>query len=289
MKSLIFNAVLASFALMKVGCRAGEKELAGTHSNLPAWTLSLQLDSFRLNDSVGLKSSELSLQVADRLRVSSFFDPVGNSPYNTALQAPISGTFSIESRNNSVMEYRWTRQMSVRAANSFATCSAPVFGSRQFVACENQRVLECLGRRAQQFGSDALSEASSSAESSLLMQWLKSCGVDLQFANLIDANVSFKIEAGQLFFSPSPLSSLLIYKGSWPSYEEAQVQAIAAATLPQVSECNRADGSCLVSPVALSQCIGCAGLEKGKIHTVFFFEGLRQDYSDIKSLVFIPE
>ncbi len=290
MKTPCLKTSLICLALFIGGCRGGDAEQPPDIANDTSWRFSLQVDSLRLTDTVGMSAADLSSQLLTRIRASSFFvDPVKYNSNALNPSLPMSGAFIVSSRKATATEYKWSNKIALANGNSFGICSSLTSGSRQFVTCENQRVLECLDRQAQQSEKDETSDSSSGAQSSLLMRWLGSCGVAPQFANALEGNVSFKMESGQLFFSPSPLSSLLIYKGSWASYEDAQVQAIAAATLPQVSTCSRSDGSCLISPVPLSQCIGCASLEKGKLHTAFFIEGLRQDYTAIKSLLFVPE
>ncbi len=290
MKFLSSTLSLASLALLMASCRAADIEQSNEGMELSSWKMSLQMGSLQLSDNSAKSAKELSLQVLNRIRAPSFFrDPTEKVFYGANLNTPLMASFLVSSQKLGSTEYRWTNKFNASTTPSFGICSSELSGARQYISCENKRVLECLGRRAELQTRYQDGQTTSTADSSLLMQWLKSCDVSPQFANILDGTVFFKIESKQVFFSPTPLSSVLIYKGSWANYEDAQVQATAVATLPQVSECNRADGSCLVSPVPLSQCIGCSSLEKGKIHTVFFFEGLRQDYISIKSLLFVPE
>ena len=153
--------------------------------------------------------------------------------------------------------------------------------------CEIKTTIECLSQRMSAF-QNSNSEQISSSYRSLLLNFSQLCGFEGSFENLEFQDVSFKIVGNEIQFSPAPLLSILIYEGAWASYEEALVRDVAVATLPQVVPCNRADALCLMSPVPLSQCRNCQEIEKGKIYTVFFIEGLRQDYQSVRSLIIAP-
>lgn len=283
-KNRIFFLGLLLTSSGLISCSSGvSTEQHGVRKN-PSWRVEMSLPSgLKLSEDSSTQEIQLLNQV-NQIDVSrSFFrDPgslsVNNSPYSIQLMT--------SSRGNSKV-YNWIPEFSSNQKSLlFAGCS---FESGA-VSCEYKPYLLCLQRVARE------SIASSSSNDSLttnnsrsaLLEWSKRCGVVGLFRDSSQSAVSFKIQDSQVQFEPSPLLSVLIYSGVWASYEDAVVQATAVATLPAVIPCARADGACLQSPVPISACRGCSDLKKGQFYTVFFLEALRQDYSVVRSSVFVP-
>jgi len=255
------------------------------------WRFVLNFNSsFALTDSEQQTALELRNQIATSLtRRFAFRDPVQNAVGEGFGSRSFSGRFFIGSEKNYSKLFHWVPSAQMNEHWRFAECSIDSGFEQQLISCEAKSFLVCLNQKADEAVTLISQNQSSTSNRSLLMDWATDCGLNGRFENLLDRNVFIRIEKGQVIFSPTPLLSLLVYKGSWPSYEEASVKAVAAATLPDVVPCERSDGACLQSPVPLARCLGCAALESGKIHTAFFIERLRQNYNDVRSVIFIPK
>jgi hypothetical protein len=181
--------------------------------------------------------------------------------------------------------YNWSPEKVIAGTWSWGACRS---GSL-IASCEYVHLLKCIQTQADAaLSHSSVSDRNTSNRSrSLLLEWSSGCGAQGVFREDSTSDVSFKINGGQIFFAPDPLLSLLVFKGVWSDYEEALVQSGAIASLPAVLPCNRSDGACLVSPAALSSCTGCDTLVAGQLYTVFFIEALRQDYSSVRSVIYV--
>lgn len=291
MKNLTAIQMLLCAVVAGVSCRQAEVGDSTSQIQPPRWTFQLQISPplSLLDDDQ--KSAENLHEQLRKIRNNgfSFGDPVVrrpgfSEPSGSGIKASFHGQFGGVQR----FEYLWSISTQNKEANRFAACSTKGGDARNYLSCESKALYECLYRESLAAKTSDSQESRSSADKSLLMNWARSCGLEGSFENVFDQDASFKISDGRAFFSPSPLLAVLIYKGAWSSYEVASVEAAASATFPQVVPCERADGSCLRSPASVTQCLGCNGLEAGKIYTVFFLEGLRQDYSSVRSVLYVP-
>jgi hypothetical protein len=284
LKFLVFVSLIIVSA-----CRPATIDLQGNEIK-STWHFFLNFDeSIALVDSEQKSAQELRNQIATALAQRfSFRDPVKSAVGDGFSNRGFTGRFFIGSEKNYSKQLHWVPSGLMNEHWRFAECSMDSRFQQQLISCEAKSFLVCLNQRADDAVTLNSQNQSSTANRSLLMDWASDCGLNGRFENLLDRNVSIKIDKGQVIFSPTPLLSLLVYKGSWSSYEEASVKAVAAATLPDVVPCERSDGACLQSPVPLARCLGCDTLESGKIHTAFFIERLRQNYNDIRSVIFIP-
>lgn len=271
-------------------CNPSPSDSQGSETK-STWRFVLNFNSsFALIDSEQQTALELRNQIATVLAQRfAFRDPVESAVGVGFGNLGFTGRFFMSSEKNYSKLFHWVPSAENTEHWRFAECSIDSRFEQQLISCEAKSFLVCLNQRADEAVILISQNQSSTSSRSLLMDWATDCGLNGRFENLLDRNVFIRIDKGQVVFSPTPLLSLLVYKGSWPSYEEAIVKAVAVATLPDVVPCERSDGACLQSPVPLARCLGCATLESGKIHTAFFIERLRQNYSDVRSVVFIPK
>jgi hypothetical protein len=80
-----------------------------------------------------------------------------------------------------------------------------------------------------------------------------------------------KQEQGFVFF-PDRVFSILIYESPAASLAEALLSGPPVASFPPVPGCSDPLGRCLVSPVSLHACQGCAALELGQRYWVYLVE-----------------
>lgn len=274
------KVALCSIALL--GCRSGDESKSAQNSR--QWTFQLSLlNGEQLSESSSTDALNLLAQAkAIKYSRAFFLDPFAFS------ENPDLMTARLTAKNQSTVRvYRWTPELNkMSSVWKDPSCSSPQSTS----ACEHQPLISCLQRQAEEaVGEDTFDDLPRSGQSrSLLLEWSRRCGAEGVFG--VDSVVStrFSIQKDQVVFEPGPVLSVLVYPGVWTSYEDAVVQAKTAASLPAVVPCTRADGACLTSPQPVSACVGCSALVKGQFYTVFFIETLRQDYSSVKSTVYVP-
>ncbi|MEN9810721.1 MAG: hypothetical protein RLZZ488_2288 [Pseudomonadota bacterium] len=272
---MIKNLTINFFSLFLTACAADTSEPVLEKT----WKLELVLPSGRLlSDETNSSSEDFSARLAEIRAVHRFFnDPVrlaeNSAPFDLRLTAQGSSGAQV---------FGWRDSPAARQqAWKFAGCRT----SAGAVACEYAPLVECLLKHARAGRKQA---AVSTAEQSLLLDWSVRCGARNFLTSEKQGEASFSIEADKVLFTPSPLLSLQIYSGVWAEYEDALVAATPVAFIPAQIPCDRADGACLSSPLPLESCNGCAGLQKGQMHTVFFLEALRQDYPSVRRVVFVP-
>lgn len=287
----IILIVLSSILL--VGCQGTTKYQNEGNMRPLRWLFELKLSSgVSLTDSDQSSLLDLREQLSTLSeRTALFRDPViGQAFLNDPSSDTLNHALFLTVSKQKTLPFQWKFSQQRNEDWRFSHCSADVFGKTHFLSCESKLVFECLYRLSQTIQENGHEDGEGSSEhKSLLLNWARKCGVDGTFENVFAQDMFFNIENDEIKFLPSPLFSLLIYEGAWNSYEDALVADVASATLPQVIPCERADGLCLRSPVPLSRCRECQSLKKGTIYTIFFLESLRQDYRDVRSLIYIPK
>lgn len=282
MKKIFSISLCLPIVLVSLACGKSNNELVHAGDGQP-WRLSVTLpDGLQLNDDSGMSLNPLRAQLS-RLKVGQTFfrDPIvlsGKVPSASA-RLQVFG-------ENASPSLSWKNFSASQGPWRFGSCGEPGAST----ACEYQSLLMCLQTRARE-DANATNPAEalgSSPSRSLLLEWFRRCGVSSAFGSEFQSQATFAIRNNNLYFEPSPLLSLLIYPGAWSGYEDAVVQSAPVASVPAFVPCARGDGACLESPIPASSCNGCAALQPGKLYTVFFVEALRQDYSAIKSVVYIP-
>ncbi|MFZ9519131.1 MAG: hypothetical protein ACO3A4_01515 [Silvanigrellaceae bacterium] len=275
-----FVAVLTFVVHLSCGKSSNSPVTAGGgHS----WQLSLQLPGgYQLTDNSTMLLDTLKAQL-DRISIGRTFfrDPVElseKSPFGRAQML----VFGDDSR----VSLSWKSASLTGSSWRFGTCG----GEEHVTACEYQSLLKCLQDRSREdvLGQESAGTLGSNPSRSLLLEWFRRCGVSSAFGSALQSQTSFAMRNNNLYFEPSPLLSLLIYPGAWTGYEDAVIQSTPVATVPALVPCSRGDGACLESPLPVGSCNGCANLQTGKLYTVFFVEALRQDYSTVRSIVYVP-
>ncbi|MEY4064946.1 MAG: hypothetical protein RIR26_1154 [Pseudomonadota bacterium] len=291
MRKLRRHFVLFSLLLNSVSC-AKDTTGGSVPVHETGWSFDLTFSGLTLlSDSNGMPAAQLREQLLTVLNQPfRFRDPVqlGSSFPVPASLHQLGGRFWQASGTQS-RTLDWQIQRPVQNGLHWAHCRGTgAFGSDS-VNCETKQLLECLEFQSEsEIRQQGVSQSRSGYDRSLLMAWLRACGISGQFESDFGSSAVFARDNGKLSFYPSPLLSLQIYKGSWANYERAVVNAVAAASIPAVTPCVRSDGACVASPVAESACQGCAQLEKGSLYTVFYIEGLRQDYTSVQSVMYVP-
>jgi hypothetical protein len=291
---LLSLAVSVFFGTLQgCGSAISNKQSEESHPR-SAWQLQLKgRDGLQLTEDSSLRSQpehlmQLRKQLAGIDKSRRFFrDPIAQLPRSSFF----TGQLTLIGKKRSHV-YLWTPEVVNPVFWTYASCPT----QQGYFWCEYSALLRCLERvsaheseRSEMNVSALKSSRSTSANSaSLLMDWFEKCGLGGSLTEKGHGGVRFQLGREQVIFEPAPLLSLLIYEGAWSNYEDAVVQAVAAATLPAKSSCKRADGACLESPLPIQHCTGCANLVKGRLYTVFFIESLRQAYDDVKSVVFTP-
>jgi hypothetical protein len=254
-----------------------------------SWSFELTSSGAQLlSDSEEHSVLQLSGRIQELIRGQfRFRDPVSRMPFVPSSLPSVGGRFWQSSGSNS-RSWEWQAQLPEQVGLRWGQCktASPL---SLVINCETQQILECLHVRSEsELHLEEGEERRSSPNRSLLLSWLRECGLSGDFRAEFSDSATFSRQSGRLIFEPSPLLSLQIYKGSWQSYEQAVVNSVAAAGISAVTPCPRSDGACVVSPVDENECEGCSQLEKGSIYTVFFLEGLRQDYATVQSALFVP-
>ncbi|NBX16633.1 MAG: hypothetical protein EBR09_04635 [Proteobacteria bacterium] len=248
------------------------------------WVFEMQLrQGLSLTDSNLTDGEKLYRQLSNVSLSKAFFrDPVTFGGINSASSMRVR-VFGVHREKS----YAWKPLQNAGPEGIWGACRADGFQA----PCEQVHLVNCMKHKAEESLLNGLSGTglSSDPSRSLLLEWSTRCGLRGAFYEDTLSELSFRINGGGIVFSPRALLSLLIFKGIWSDYEEAAVQSQAKASLPAVVPCNRSDGACLASPAALSSCVGCESLESGQIYTVFFIESLRQDYSSVRSMLYVHE
>lgn len=269
-------AFFGSVILVLMSCG----QLSGVNSK-DLWSLEMSLpEGLRLTDSSSTNAVQLQEQLARFDNGKVFFsDPVR---YSDGFATPF---FRLNAfGKNQDKTFVWAPDTNNSKGWLFGGCHI----QGQQTHCEYTGLLNCLKRQADSSISRSADGAAltSNRSQSLLLEWSTQCGLQGAFRDGSSSEAAFRIESGQIIFLPSPLLSILIFRGIWADYEDAVVQAGSVASLPAVVPCNRSDGACLVSPLPKSSCVGCETLMAGQVYTIFFIEALRQDYSSVRSLLY---
>lgn len=278
MKMLL--AVLAGVSALAFSCgvKPGFNQAVGPYG----WSFALSYGDLMLTDSERQTTAELRAQI---LRSSAIL----HSFQDSAVRAKGSPFYSegwksqlhVFGPHGSSRDFSWSNPLQASSSIGFGQCA--VRGPQGAVLpCEAVALLECLESQSIS-GQSAATELNSSLKRSVLMSWLKQCGMPTAQVSRTGTEFRFAVQNGRAEFSPSPVFSILLFEGIWNSYEDANVQASTVASFAD-SSCTRADAACLRSPLSLSYCQGCENLKKGRLYTVFFIESLRQSY-DVVQLV----
>jgi|GEM_PF-635968 len=285
------RSLIAALPWLVLSCSDSQQST----DSVRGWRFKLTLSpGAEIVDSNQTSAEQLHRQVS-RLLIQKiqFNDPVLSSRHRGLFQPSVTGQIQIAGKSSQPQTFLWEPNPVNTLGWQFAGCA---IGNPQmpdaYVPCEFKNLLQCLSERTSALAGSGKSESLSGENSistpqrSILLVLLRQCGVTGEFKEPQQQFAFTKTEK-EISFSPSPLFSVVVYRGAWASYEDALLE-IPAATLPVVVPCSRADGACLESPVEITRCSGCSALEKGQLFTVFFLEGLRQDYSSVRSVVYIP-
>jgi hypothetical protein len=279
-RTVLFSALV----MLLTSC--GKEGLHPTQNRARGWALNVSTDQFQLNDSDKQTADQLREQVVRaNAHLQTFHDPSSRSPAD-GRASPWDIRLSVLGSKEGSVDFTWLQPSRAQATFGFAQCSSRTVPLKQGVPCESLALLSCLSTQsvATRDGSSAFS--TSALNRSLLLNWLKDCGASLALASRKNQTVSFSIENDRVIFSPQIVFSILLFEGLWQSYEDANTESAAVATLSEPN-CARSDAACLTSPAALSDCSGCERLKKGQLYTVFFLESLRQSYDVVISAPYI--
>ncbi len=268
--------------LATLGCAA---QNSGVKEVTQGWSFTLTNGSLRLSDSEGQSGEQLRSQIASVYStVQSFQDPIVWSRHPTFFSEGWKSHLTISASQSAPVELHWVSSEELQTSLSFAHCSAQNSLS-SLVPCEALALLNCLDLHAQSLESSK-ETANSGPDRSILLSGLKECGMSTALVSRTGTEFTFSIKGSEVRFSPSPVFSLLLFQGLWSSYEDANAQSSAVASISD-SSCTRTDAACLKSPLDLSVCRGCEQLGKGQFYTVFFIENLRQNYDAVRSVPYI--
>lgn len=281
MKMLL--AVLAGVSALALGCgvQPGGNQDVGPYG----WSFALSYGDLMLTDSEQQTTAELRTQISGSSAIlQSFRDSAVRAKGSSFFSDRLKTQLHVFGPHGSSKDFSWSSPLKATSSIGFGQCA--VRGSQgAVVPCEAVALLECLESQSNSAQS-AATVLNSSVKRSVLMSWLKQCGMPTALVSRTGTEFRFSVQNDRAEFSPSPVFSILLYEGLWNSYEDANVQASAVASFAD-SSCTRADAACLRSPLGLSYCRGCENLKKGQLYTVFFIESLRQSYDVVQLLPYV--